>query len=134
MGSIHGRLSSVDEASSFFEKVQLHFQLADLLEEFVLLGVGLLTHLLAAVAEDVGQAGQGLFLPAPDLGWVDPEHLRDLGTRDKRKLLDFVENFTLFDERKGETVKQRDDRSVSPHNKSDIRCTKGRARSVVSIR
>src|SRR6202166_1162400 len=59
-GSIHGRLSSVDEASSFFEKVQLHFQLADLFVEFVLVGVALLTHLLAAVAEDVGQPGQRL--------------------------------------------------------------------------
>src|SRR5215471_9024493 len=78
-GSIHGRLSSVDEASSFFEKVQLHFQLADLLVELVLLGIRLLAYLLAAVAEDVGQAGQGLFLPASDLGRVDPEHLRDLG-------------------------------------------------------
>ena len=33
---------SVDEASSFFEKVQLHFELADLFVELVLLGVGLL--------------------------------------------------------------------------------------------
>ncbi len=45
--------------------------------ELVLLGVGLLAHVLAAVAEDVGQAGQRLFLPASDLGGVDPEHLRD---------------------------------------------------------
>ena len=78
-GSIHGRLSSVDEASSFLEKVQLHFQLADLLVELVLIGVGLLAHLLAAVAEDIGQTGQRLFLPASDLGRMDPEHLRDLG-------------------------------------------------------
>jgi hypothetical protein len=80
-GSIHRRRSSIDEASSFFEKVQLHFQLADLLVEFVLLGVGLLAHLLAAVAEDVWQAGQRLFLPPSDLGRVDAEHLRDLGGR-----------------------------------------------------
>ena len=66
-GSIHGRLSSVDEASSFFEKVQLHFQLADLFVELVLVGVDLLAHLFAAVAEDIGQARQGLLLPAPDL-------------------------------------------------------------------
>jgi hypothetical protein len=57
-------LSSVDEASSFFEKVQLHFQLADLFVQLVFLGIGLLAELLAAVAEDVGQAGQRLFLPA----------------------------------------------------------------------
>jgi hypothetical protein len=44
MGSIHCRLSSVDEASSFFEKVQLHFQLADLFVKLVFLGVGLLAH------------------------------------------------------------------------------------------
>src|SRR5450432_3926689 len=42
---------------------------------------GLLAHLLAAVAKDVGQTGQRLFLPAPDLGRVDAEHLRDLGSR-----------------------------------------------------
>jgi hypothetical protein len=53
--------------------------LADLLVEFVLFGVGLLTHLLAAVAENVGQTGQRLFLPATDLGQVDAEHLGDLG-------------------------------------------------------
>ncbi|HVI78078.1 MAG TPA: hypothetical protein VM715_07920 [Candidatus Acidoferrum sp.] len=46
-------MSSVEEASSFFEKVQLHFQLADLLVELVLLSVGLLAHLLSTVAEDV---------------------------------------------------------------------------------
>src|SRR5437588_3743607 len=80
-GSIHRRRSSIDEASSFFEKVQLHFQLADLLVELVLLGVGLLAHLLAAVAEDVWQAGQRLLLPASDLGRMDAEHLRDLGGR-----------------------------------------------------
>jgi len=33
------------------------------------------------VAEDVGQAGQRLFLPASHLGGVDTEHLRDLGCR-----------------------------------------------------
>jgi len=81
VGSIHCRLSSVDEASSFFEKVQLHFQLADLFVELILLGIGLLAHLLAAVAENIGQAGQCLFLPASDLGRMDSEHLRDLGRR-----------------------------------------------------
>jgi hypothetical protein len=69
-GSIHGRLS-IEEASSFFEKVQLHFQLANLFVEFVLLAVGLLPHLLAAVAEDIGQTGHSLFLPTPDLRWMD---------------------------------------------------------------
>jgi len=34
-----------------------HFHWADLLVEIVLFGVGLLAHLLAAVAEDVGQTG-----------------------------------------------------------------------------
>jgi len=65
----------------FLEKVQLHFQLADLLVELVLLRVGLLAHLLAAIAEEIRQTGQGLFLPASDLGRVDPEHLRDLRRR-----------------------------------------------------
>ena len=53
--------------------------MADLLVEIVLFGVGLLAHLLAAVAEDVGQTGQRLFLPASDLGRVDAEHLCNLG-------------------------------------------------------
>jgi hypothetical protein len=69
--SIHCCLSSVDEASSFFEKVQLHFQLADLFVELILFGVGLLAYLLATVAEEVGQTGQRLFLPAPTwVGWT----------------------------------------------------------------
>jgi hypothetical protein len=40
--------------------------------EFVLLGVGLLADLLAAVAEDIGQTGQRLFLPASELGRWTP--------------------------------------------------------------
>src|SRR3954470_13502124 len=80
-GSIHRRRSSIDKASSFFEKVQLHFELADLLVEFVLLGVGLLADLLAAVAENVWQPGQRLFLPAADLCRMDAKHLGDLGGR-----------------------------------------------------
>jgi hypothetical protein len=59
------------EASSFFEKVQLHFQSADLFVEFVL-SICLLADLLA---------GQPLFLPASDLGLVHSENLRDLGRR-----------------------------------------------------
>src|SRR5215472_1412469 len=55
--------------------------MANLLVEFVLLGVGLLAHLLSAVTEDVRQTGQRLFLPATKLGRVDAEHLRDLGGR-----------------------------------------------------
>src|SRR6266436_2027954 len=78
--SIHWRWSSSEEAGSFFEKVQLHFQLPDLFVQFVLFGVGLLAHLLAAVAEDVGQSGERLFLPPADLGRVDAEYLRDLGS------------------------------------------------------
>ena len=66
---------------ALFEKVQLHFQLADLFVQLVLLGVGLLAHLLATVAENVGQTGQRLFLPASDLGRVDTEHLGDLRCR-----------------------------------------------------
>src|SRR5438309_5117589 len=79
-GSIHGRLS-IEEASSFFEKVQLHFQLADLLIQFVPFRVGLLADLLAAIAENIRQTGQSLFLPASNLRWMDTEHLRDLVCR-----------------------------------------------------
>ena len=43
-------------------------ELADLFVELVLLGVGLLAYLLAAVAEEVGQAGQGLFTSSPRPG------------------------------------------------------------------
>src|SRR5580693_7758096 len=77
-GSIHRRRSSIDEARSFFEKVQLHLQLADLFIELVLFGVGLLAHLLAAAAEQIRQAGQGLLLPSANLRRVDAEHLCDL--------------------------------------------------------
>ena len=76
---MHRRRFSSDKSSSFFEKVQLHFELADLLVELVLLGVGLPAHLLTAVAKNVRQAGQRLFLPAADLGWMDAKHLGDLG-------------------------------------------------------
>jgi hypothetical protein len=48
--------------------------LADLLVELVLLGFSMLAHLLATVAEDVRQAGQGLFLPSTNLRTVDAEH------------------------------------------------------------
>src|SRR5690242_14335922 len=52
-GSIHRRLSSVMPANSFFENVQLHIQLPDLLIDGVLLRVGILARGLHA-AEDVG--------------------------------------------------------------------------------
>src|SRR3954451_16608170 len=81
LGSIHERRSSADEASSFFEKVQLHFQLADLSVELVLLCIGLLTNLLAAVATNIGQTSQRLLFPTSDLGRVDAEHVCDLGSR-----------------------------------------------------
>jgi hypothetical protein len=60
----------------FFEKVQLHFQLANLLIQFILLCVGLLADLLAAIAEDIRQTSQGLFIPTSHLGGMDTKHLR----------------------------------------------------------
>src|ERR1035438_7342748 len=77
-GSIHRRRSSSDKIRSFFLKVQLHLQLADLFVELVLFGLGLLAHLLATVAEDVGQTGQRQLLPSTDLRRVNAENLRDL--------------------------------------------------------
>src|ERR1022692_3994340 len=77
-GSIHRRRSSSDKIRSFFLKVQLHLQLADLFVELVLFGLGLLVHLLATVAEDVGQTGQRQLLPSTDLRRVNAEDLRDL--------------------------------------------------------
>src|SRR5246500_5873249 len=77
--SIHGRLS-IEEASSFFEKVQLRFQLPDLFVQFVPLRVCLQADLLAAIAENIRQTGQGLFLPASDLCRVDTERLRNLSS------------------------------------------------------
>src|ERR1039457_3759210 len=77
-GSIHRRRSSSDKIRSFFLKVQLHLQLADLFVELVLFGLGLLAHLLATVAEDVGQTGQRQLLPSTDLRRVNAEDLRDL--------------------------------------------------------
>src|ERR1051325_6767516 len=79
--SIHERRSSIDESSFFFEKVQLHFQLANLLVEFILFSVGLLAYLVPAVAEDIGQTGQRQLLPATNLCRMDAEHLCDLGGR-----------------------------------------------------
>ena len=72
---------SIEEASSFFEKVQLHFQLANLFIEFVFLGVGLLADLFAAIAENIGQPRQGLFLSASDLRWMYTKHLCNLRRR-----------------------------------------------------
>ena len=62
VGSIHGRRSSIEQASSFFEKVQLDFHLADLFEQFILLGVELLARTFAAVGEDVHQTQGGFAL------------------------------------------------------------------------
>jgi len=70
----------VEEASSF-EKVQLHFQLADQLVDLVLFEVRRLAHPLTAVAEDFWQTGQRRFVPTPGLGRMDAEHLRDLRSR-----------------------------------------------------
>ena len=78
--SIHRRRSSIDEASSFFEKVQLHFQLTDLLVELVLICLGLLAHLFAAVAEDVRQTGQRLFLPAAESQTPPPMYASRIGS------------------------------------------------------
>src|SRR5579884_169602 len=76
-GSMHRRRSSA-EPSSFFEKVQLDFQLPDLLVQLSLLLVGLLAHLFAAVGEHVGQALDRLAFPKADLGRVDAKGLGDL--------------------------------------------------------
>jgi len=76
---MHSRRCSGDKSSSFFEKVQLHFELTDLLVQFVLLGVRLLPQLIVSVTEDLRQAGERLLLPPADLGRVDTKHLRDLG-------------------------------------------------------
>jgi len=52
----------------FFEKIQLDFQLPDLLVQLDLLLVGLLAHLFAAVGEHVGQALDRLAFPKADPG------------------------------------------------------------------
>ena len=64
---------------AFFEKVQLQFQLANLLVEFVLLVAGLLPQAVVAVAEDLRQSGKRLLLPAANQSRVDVEHLCDPG-------------------------------------------------------
>ena len=81
LGSIHCLRSSTEQASSFFEKVQLHFQLPDMLVEFGLVGIGLLAQLLAAIAKNVRQPRHCLALPKPNLRRMDPERLRDLRRR-----------------------------------------------------
>jgi len=63
----------------FFEKSNSTFSWPICLYS-VLLGVGLLPHLLAAVAEDVPANRPALcFFQPPDLGRVERRHLRDLG-------------------------------------------------------
>src|SRR5664279_482234 len=81
LGSIHCLRSSTEQASSFFEKVQLHFQLPDLLIQFGLFRVGLLAHLLPAIAKHVRQSRHRLALPKPDLRRMHPISLRNLRRR-----------------------------------------------------
>ena len=64
--------------SLFLEKVQLPFELTDLLVQLPLFCVGLLLQLFAPVTEHVGQSRQGLLLPKPDRRWMYPMRLCNL--------------------------------------------------------
>src|ERR1022692_563436 len=77
-GSIHRRRSSSDKVSSFFLKSPTPPSVGRSVCRAVLFGLGLLAHLLATVAEDVGQTGQRQLLPSTDLRRVNAEDLRDL--------------------------------------------------------
>src|SRR4029453_13087281 len=70
--STRGRSRSGDRSDFFFEPLQLHFEPADLLEQFGLLGLGAGRGRLAAVAEDLVGPGEQLLLPGVDQGRVDP--------------------------------------------------------------
>ena len=72
-------MSSVEQASSFFEKVQLDFQPSNLLEQLILLDIPLLFGM--AVREDLRQLPQRLLLPARNQIRVHAESLRDLRSR-----------------------------------------------------
>src|ERR1039457_6532382 len=77
-GSIHRRRSSSDKVSSFFLKSPTPPSVGRSVCRAVLFGLGLLAHLLATVAEDVGQTGQRQLLPSTDLRRGNAEDLRDL--------------------------------------------------------
>src|ERR1039457_6807891 len=77
-GSIHRRRASSDKVSSFFLKSPTPPSVGRSVCRAVLFGLGLLAHLLATVAEDVGQTGQRQLLPSTDLRRVNAEDLRDL--------------------------------------------------------
>ena len=76
LGSIQRRFSSVGEASSFFEKVQLHFEPSDLLKELVFLDIGVLLRL--ARRENLRQMIGGMLLPEGHQIRINAERLRDL--------------------------------------------------------
>ncbi len=71
-GSIHWRLSSVEQASLFFEKVQLDFHVADLAVELLLLRVGFRPRRTGGLGDkNLRQQLQSLALPTGNQIGVD---------------------------------------------------------------
>src|SRR5947209_1984045 len=73
---MHWRFSSIDKPRSFFEPFQFHLELADLPEQFVLLGLGYRTVPVMWLAKDLRKTGQSLFLPFRDQIRIDVIQLR----------------------------------------------------------
>src|SRR5690348_423673 len=69
--STSARRASTAAGHFFFHPVQLHLEPADLLVELGLQGLMIDRRGLAAVAEEVGGAGEELLLPAMDQGGMD---------------------------------------------------------------
>src|SRR5215813_5790856 len=66
--SISWRLLSTEQSSFFFQPVQLHFELPDLLVEFVLQFCFRALRSFASIAKRFPQMLECLFLPLPNLG------------------------------------------------------------------
>ena len=78
VGSIHVRLSSVDEASSFLRKSNSTFSWPICLNNSSFSVSACWRICSRPLPRDIGQPGQRLLLPPSHLGRVDPERLRDL--------------------------------------------------------
>ena len=80
-GSINSRLASGDKASFFFQPVQRHFELPDLLVSLGLQGVLILLSLGTSRRENLRDLLLQLMFPVRDLGGMHPIGTRSLVDR-----------------------------------------------------
>src|SRR5207248_7341204 len=78
-GSTSSRLRSTAAGNPFFQPFDLHVEPADLLVEFGLEGLSLLTLAPPAIAKEILDTVQELLLPLADLDGVDLVRLREFG-------------------------------------------------------